>query len=143
MPNPIIHRDLKPGNILLDGQDQPYVGDFGLAKETSRTDIMQSLISKTGQSLGTRFYAAPEQQGAFKEADHRADIYSAGVILYEMLTGSLKGLGSVGVTDTVENVPEWLDDIVIRCLRKVREDRYQSIKDIFTDLKTLKDTRVV
>ena len=77
------------------------------------------------------------------DLDERADIYSAGVILYEMLTGSLNGLGSISVIDTVEDVPEWLDDIVIRCLRKVREDRYQSIKDIFTDLKTIKDSRVV
>lgn len=77
------------------------------------------------------------------DLDERADIYSAGVILYEMLTGSLNGLGSVSVIDTVEDVPEWLDNIVIRCLRKVREDRYRSIKDIFTDLKTIKDTRVV
>ena len=53
------------------------------------------------------------------------------------LPGTLEGLGSAGVIDIVEDVPEWLDEIVIRCLRKVREDRYQSIKDIFTDLKTL------
>jgi len=69
--------------------------------------------------------------------DERADIYSAGVILYEMLTGNLEGIGSARVIDIVEDMPEWLDEIVIRCIRKVREDRYQSIKDIFTDLKAL------
>jgi tetratricopeptide (TPR) repeat protein len=81
-------------------------------------------------------YSPPEtiKEVAF---DERADIYSAGVILYEMLTGNLEGLGSTRVIDVVEDVPDWLDEIVIRCIRKVREDRYQSIKDIFTDLKTL------
>jgi hypothetical protein len=58
-----------------------------------------------------------------------------------MLTGSLDGIGSSSVADLVEDVPEWLDEIVIRCLRKVREDRYQSIKDIFADLKTLSKGR--
>jgi hypothetical protein len=58
-----------------------------------------------------------------------------------MLTGSLEGVGSSSVADLVEDVPDWLDEIVIRCLRKVREDRYQSIKDIFADLKTLSKGR--
>jgi serine/threonine-protein kinase len=75
------------------------------------------------------------------ELDERADIYSAGVILFEMLTGSLEGLGSVRVIDIAENVPEWLDEIVIRCIKKVREDRYQCLQDIFTDLKRLSQGR--
>ena len=75
------------------------------------------------------------------DLDERADIYSAGVILYEMLTGDLDGLGSVRVIDVIEQVPEWLDEIVIKCLKKVREDRYQSIQDIFTDLKNLSKGR--
>jgi tetratricopeptide (TPR) repeat protein len=112
--------NLNPDNIIIDGKN-----DISFMKSAQSPD-----------------YIPPE---VLKEVDldERADIYSAGVILYEMLTGSLKGLGSVGVTDTVENVPEWLDDIVIRCLRKVREDRYRSIKDIFTDLKAVKDTREI
>lgn len=81
-------------------------------------------------------YIAPESTRRLPP-DVRADIYSSGVILYEMLTGNLEGLGSTRVIDTVEDVPDWLDEIVIRCIRKVREDRYQSIDDIFTDLKTL------
>ena len=110
--------NLNPDNIIIDGKN-----NISFLKRIQSPD-----------------YIPPE---VLKEVDldERADIYSAGVILYEMLTGGLKGLGSVGVIDTVENVPEWLDDIVIRCLRKVREDRYQSIKDIFTDLKAIKDTK--
>ena len=110
--------NLSPDNIIIDGKN-----NISFLKRIQSPD-----------------YIPPE---VLKEVDldERADIYSAGVILYEMLTGGLKGLGSVGVIDTVENVPEWLDDIVIRCLRKVREDRYQSIKDIFTYLKAIKDTK--
>jgi serine/threonine protein kinase len=105
---------LSPDNIAIDAQN-----NISFLKRTQSTD-----------------YVAPE---ILKEVDldERADIYSAGVILYEMLTGTLEGLGSAGVIDSVEDMPEWLDEIVIRCLRKVREDRYQNIKDIFTDLKTL------
>ncbi len=112
--------NLNPDNIIIDGKN-----NISFMKSTQSPDYIPPEILKE------------------VDLDERADIYSAGVILYEMLTGNLKGLGSVRVIDTVENVPEWLDDIVIRCLRKVREDRYQSIKDIFTDLKTLKDSKAV
>ncbi len=102
---------LNPDNIIIDAKN-----DISFLKRTQSPDYIPPEILKE------------------VDLDERADIYSAGVILYEMLTGSLNGLGSISVIDTVEDVPEWLDDIVIRCLRKVREDRYQSIKDIFTDL---------
>jgi tetratricopeptide (TPR) repeat protein len=85
-------------------------------------------------------YVPPEIMKGI-ELDERADIYSAGVILFEMLTGGLEGLGSVRVIDIAENVPEWLDEIVIRCIKKVREDRYQCLQDIFTDLKRLSQGR--
>lgn len=111
---------LNPDNIIIDAKN-----NISFLKRTQSPDYIPPEILK-GVDL-----------------DERADIYSAGVILYEMLTQSLKGLGSVSVIDTVEDVPGWLDDIVIRCLRKVREDRYQSIKDIFTDLKTIKDSKLV
>ncbi len=105
---------LSPDNIVIDAQN-----NISFLKRTQSSD-----------------YAPPE---IIKEVDldERADIFSAGVILYEMLTGTLEGLGTVRVIDILEDVPEWLDEIVIKCLKKVREDRYQSIKDIFTDLKAL------
>lgn len=83
-------------------------------------------------------YVSPEGlKGSAPDAC--SDIYSAGIILYEMLIGSLDGLGSARIIDTVEDVPEWLDEIVLRCIRKVKEDRYQGIELIFSDIKTLSE----
>ena len=81
-------------------------------------------------------YVSPEKTRGM-EPDVRADVYSMGVILYEMLTGGLEGLGSTRVADLVPDLPDWLDEMVIRCTRKVREDRYQSIDEIFADIKAL------
>jgi len=108
---------------------------FGLLSPDNIAVDARNNISfiKRRQSLP---YAPPEIAKGISP-DESADIYSAGVILYEVLTGSLDGIGSASVSDLIEDVPDWLDEIVIRCLRKVREDRYQSIRDIFTDLKTL------
>lgn len=81
-------------------------------------------------------YASPETQKGMKP-DACSDIYSAGVILYEMLMGGLDGLGSSRIIDSVEDVPEWLDEILLKSIRKVREDRYQSIETIFEEIKEL------
>jgi tetratricopeptide (TPR) repeat protein len=83
----------------------------------------------------------PPEAGKDMTLDIRADIYSAGVILYELLTGGLEGLGSTRVMDVAEDVPEWLDEIVIRCIRKVRDDRYQTMEEIFADLKRLSQSK--
>jgi tetratricopeptide (TPR) repeat protein len=91
-----------------------------------------TFLSRTPSSA----YVSPEKTRGL-EPDVRADVYSMGVILYEMLTGGLDGLGSTRVADLVHDLPEWLDEMVIRCTRKVREDRYQSIDEIFADIKAL------
>lgn len=85
-------------------------------------------------------YIAPEKLKGL-EADAQSDIYSMGVILYEMLTGSLDDFGTQRVANLVSDLPEWLDEMVIRCIRKVREDRYLSIEEIFTDIKNLSKSR--
>ena len=81
----VVHRDLKPNNILIDKADNLYVMDFGLAK-SFETDA--TMMTRTGQILGTPRYMAPEQVEA-KPVDQRADIYSLGLILYELVTGDI------------------------------------------------------
>lgn len=105
---------LSPDNIAVDSQNKI------------------AFLSRTPSSA----YVSPEKTRGL-EPDVRADVYSMGVILYEMLTGGLEGLGSTRVADLVPDLPEWLDEMVIRCTRKVREDRYQSIDEIFADIKAL------
>lgn len=89
----VIHRDLKPGNIFIthldDGSEWVKVLDFGLAKFIYREGELASMATSTGATLGTPLYMAPEQFGKAEAIDHRADVYSLGVILYQMLTGAL------------------------------------------------------
>ncbi|MFN8417793.1 MAG: serine/threonine-protein kinase [Anaerolineae bacterium] len=82
----VIHRDLKPNNILLDEQGDAYLADFGLARLVESDDRLKKNLTETGTLLGTPTYIAPEQIEEGR-ADHRSDIYSLGVILFELLTG--------------------------------------------------------
>ncbi len=157
----IVHRDIKPENIMLRRDGIVKVLDFGLAKlseQRSSTsvdiDAATLVLIKTdpGMVIGTAFYMSPEQARGL-EVDARTDIFSLGVLLYEMIAGRLPFEGSntneilasiLGDKEPsplaryAREVPAELERIVSKALRKNREERYQTIKDMLLDLKSLK-----
>jgi len=151
----VVHRDLKPRNVLIDPSDQVYVSDFGLAKslEGESTTVM----TRAGEVLGTPRYMSPEQAES-KPADHRSDLYSFGVILYEMATGDAPFAGDSTMQVMYQHVtqkpkdpklanpdlPEYLSRIILKCLEKNPELRYQHAREILQDLEaTTLPTRAV
>ncbi|MBS0262523.1 MAG: serine/threonine protein kinase [Planctomycetes bacterium] len=119
----IVHRDIKPENILLDRAGNVKIADFGLAKLLA-LDHHELTISRTGQVLGTLHYMAPEQMERPTEVDHRADIYSLGVVFYQMLTGELP-LGKFQPPSQRVVVDARLDEVVLRALEREPDRRYQ------------------
>jgi hypothetical protein len=128
----VVHRDIKPENILLDGRGRVQIADFGLAKLLGRTPIEISLTA-THQVLGTFRYMAPEQIERPMSVDHRADIYSLGVVLYELLTGELP-LGRFGLPSERGTVDAGLDRVVLRALEHDPGRRYQHASELKTDV---------
>src|SRR6266404_2639054 len=140
----VVHRDLKPQNILLDRNDHVYVSDFGIAKtlESERTSV-----TRTGAVLGTPMYMSPEQVEG-KPVDHRSDLYTFGLIFYEMLTGILPFSGDSTfqlMYQRVHQIPKrpelvipdlplYLSRICLKCLEKEPAKRYQSANEILVDL---------
>ena len=131
----VLHRDIKPDNILLDTKGRVKIADFGIAKLAGETEL-PSMLTRSGMHLGTPAYMAPEQMENPGEVDHRADIYSLGVVLYEMLTGELP-LGRFAAPSEKSAVDERIDEIVFRTLEKERDRRYQSAEEVKTQVEGL------
>lgn len=128
----VLHRDIKPENILLDARGRVKIADFGVAKLLG--DSPQDLtLTASGAAMGTPNYMAPEQIETPSAVDHRADIYSLGVVLYEMLTGELP-LGRFPAPSARTLVDERVDGIVLRALEKERELRQQSANEVRTQV---------
>ena len=131
----IVHRDIKPENLLLDTEGEIKIADFGLARLLDKPTSAYTL-TQSGQRMGTPHYMAPEQIEHPQEVDHRADIYSLGVVFYEMLTGELP-IGRFAPPSKKVHVDVRLDEIVLHTLEKEPGRRYQYASEIKTDVETV------
>jgi predicted Ser/Thr protein kinase len=134
----IVHRDIKPENVLLDRTGRVKIADFGLAKLLG-TNPADFTLTHTQQVMGTPRYMAPEQIEHPLEVDHRADIYSLGVVLYEMLTGELP-IGRFAPPSQKVEIDVRLDEIVLRTLEKEPQRRYQQVSQVKTELASVAST---
>ncbi len=144
----VVHRDLKPHNIMLDKEGNVRIMDFGIARTFKKTGV-----TDTGVIIGTPEYMSPEQVEG-KDADQRSDIYSLGIIMYEMLTGRVPFSGdtplSVAVKQKTERpvnprrinpqIPIEISRIILRCLEKDRSLRFQEAKQLMQELQTIEKT---
>jgi serine/threonine protein kinase/Tfp pilus assembly protein PilF len=144
----IVHRDLKPQNIMIDKDGNAKIMDFGIARSVEAPGVTQ-----TGIMIGTPDYISPEQaEGA--ETDHRSDIYALGVILYEMVTGSVPFKGDTALSVALKHkaqlpkeprklnpeISEQLSRLILVCMEKDRERRYQTAEELLADLKNIEDS---
>ena len=134
----IVHRDIKPENILLDKKGRVKITDFGIAKFFGLT-AEQAPLTGARDVVGTPHYMAPEQIEKPRTVDHRADIYSLGVVFYEMLTGELP-LGKFAPPSRKVQVDVRLDEVVLHALEKEPELRYQQASQVKTAVETIADS---
>jgi tRNA A-37 threonylcarbamoyl transferase component Bud32 len=130
----VVHRDIKPENILLDKKGRVKIADFGLAKLLGR-DTDNFTLTGSRQVMGTLYYMAPEQVERPLTVDHRADIYSLGVVFYEMLTGQLP-VGRFPLPSEKVGTDPHLDGVVLHALEREPERRYQHASDVKTDVES-------
>ena len=145
----IVHRDIKPENIMIRKDGIVQIMDFGLAKLYSSGNV--SRLTKVGTTMGTLGYMSPEQVQGF-DVDHRTDIFSLGVVLYELLAGEspFKGVHETAIMYEIVNVDPApistvkegidleLDNIILECLEKDKDARCQSAKELAKDLRKVK-----
>jgi eukaryotic-like serine/threonine-protein kinase len=153
----VVHRDIKPENIMLRRDQVVKVLDFGLAKLTERaaqTHVRSSVKTSAGLVMGTVAYMSPEQAQGSRQIDHRTDVWSLGVVLYELVTGRTAFEGEdlhrqiiaiqegdpPPLSSYVEYVPERLEEIVRKALAKDADQRYQTARDLLADLRHLAKT---
>jgi serine/threonine protein kinase/predicted Zn-dependent protease len=141
----VVHRDLKPSNIMIDRDGDIKIMDFGIARS-----LKEKGITGAGVMIGTPEYMSPEQVEA-KEVDQRSDIYSLGILLYEMITGKLPFEAdtpfAVGIKQKSENpqppkelnpqIPDDLNQVILKCLEKEKSNRYQSAGEVRSGLEKI------
>ena len=136
----VVHRDIKPENILIDKRGRVKIADFGLARLLGQSPTMPTLTG-THQLMGTPAYMAPEQIEGLPGIDHRADIYSMGVVFYELLTGELP-LGRFSPPSERAETDVRLDEVVLRTLAREPDRRYQQASQVKTDVEALRSPAV-
>ena len=143
----VVHRDLKPQNIMIDKQGNARIMDFGIARS-----LESKGTTRPGVMIGTPEYMSPEQT-EFREVDQRSDIYSLGITLFEMLTGRIPFEGETPISVAMKHksekppdpaklnpqIPEDLSQVILTCLEKDREKRYQSIDKLLAALKAMEE----
>jgi serine/threonine protein kinase/Flp pilus assembly protein TadD len=143
----VVHRDLKPQNIMIDEEGDAKIMDFGIARSVEAPGVTQ-----TGIMIGTPDYISPEQAEG-EETDHRADIYSLGVILYELVTGSVPFKGDTALSVALKHksklaqdpkqlnpdVSDELNKLILICMEKDREMRYQTATELLSDIHNIEE----